>query len=135
RSSMRTWGWRAVLPLLVGHRCLLDRGDRLKRLARSRTRTFSIVALPQFHDLSPLQEPSSFEDRRRRLLNPRGPRSGLFRAGEVKQVSPLPARRQRLERALELRILAEFLLQLRRQDKLPGLGLDLHSGLLGRHGL
>jgi hypothetical protein len=64
---------------------------------------------PQFHDLSPLQEPSSFEDRRHRLLDPRGPRLRLLRAGEVKKVSPLPTRRQRLERALEPRIFAELL--------------------------
>src|SRR6266446_7733116 len=90
---------------------------------------------PQFHDLSPLQEPSSFEDRRHRLLDPRGPRPRLLRAGEVKQVSPLPTRRQRLERALEPRIVAELLLQLLGHRKLWGLRLDLHSSLPDRHGL
>src|SRR5439155_7092086 len=90
---------------------------------------------PQFHDLSPLQEPSSFEDRRHRLLDPRDPRPRLLRAGEVKQVPPLPTRRQRLERALEPRIVAEFLLQLLGHGKLSTLRLNLHSGLLGRHGL
>jgi hypothetical protein len=64
----------------------------------------------QFHDLSALQEPSSFEDRRHRLLDPRGPRLRLLRAGEVKQISPLPAWRQRFERALEPRIVSELLL-------------------------
>src|SRR5262245_19034452 len=90
---------------------------------------------PQFHDLSPLQEPSPFEDRRHRLLDPRGPRPRLLRAGEVKQVSSLRTRRQRLERALESRIVAELLLQFLGYGKLWGLRLNLHSGLLGRHGL
>jgi len=90
---------------------------------------------PQFHDLSPLQEPSSFEDRRHCLLDPRGPRPRLLRTGEVKQVSPLSTRRQRLEGALEPRIVAELLLQLLGHGKLWGLRLDLNSGLLGRHGL
>src|SRR5690349_874697 len=92
-------------------------------------------ALNRSHDLSPLQEPSSFEDRRYRLLDPRGPRLRLLRAGKVKQVSPLPTRRQRLERALEPRIVAELLLQLLGHGNFWGLRLDLHSGLLGRHGL
>src|SRR5262249_28839053 len=74
-------------------------------------------------------------NRRHRLLDPRGPRCRLLRAAEVKQVSPLPTWRQRLERALEPRIDAELLLQLLGHGKLWGLRLDLHSGLLGRHGL
>src|SRR4029077_14565550 len=93
------------------------------------SRRLSLGTHPQFHDLAPLQEPSSFEDRRHRLLDPRGPRPRLLRAGEVEQVSPLPTRRQRLERALEPRIFAELLLQLLRHGKLWGLRLDLHSGL------
>src|SRR5215475_522989 len=62
--------------------------------------------------LPPLQEPSSFKDRGHRLLDPGDPRPGLLRTGEVKQVSPLPARRQLFERALEPRIVAELLCQL-----------------------
>src|SRR5262249_20772232 len=70
------------------------------------------------HALPPLQEPPSFEDRRHRLLDPRAPRRGLLRAGEVIEVSPLPARRQRLECALDPRISTELLLQLLGHGKL-----------------
>lgn len=67
-----------------------------------------------FRDLSQLQEPSSFEDRRHRFLDPRGPRSGLLRAGEVKTGIPFADPASGLERALELRIVTVLLLQLLR---------------------
>src|SRR5579862_7933130 len=90
---------------------------------------------PASPDLPPLEKSSSFEDRGHRLRDPRGPRRRLLRAREVKQVSPLPPRSQRLERTLEQRIPAELLLQLLRYGKLSGLRLDLQTGLCGRYGL
>jgi len=47
----------------------------------------SLGTHPHLHDLSPLQKPSSFEDRRHRLFDPRDPRRGLLRAGEMEQVA------------------------------------------------
>ena len=51
--------------------------------------------------LASLQEPSAFEDRGHRLLDSRRPRCRLLGRRKVVQVTPLPTRRQRLERALE----------------------------------
>ena len=107
--------------LLVGH----SYGGAVITEAGIDPKVLSLGTHPQFHDLSPFQEPSSFEDRRHCLLDPRGPRSRLLRAGEVKQVSPLPTRRQRLEGALEPPIVAELLLQLLGHGKLWGLRLTL----------
>src|SRR5436190_1817263 len=64
---------------------------------------------PQFHDLSPLQEPSSFEDRRHRLLDPRDPRPRLLRAGELHhpRCLNLPELHQQPLRVLQQRTLKE----------------------------
>src|SRR5262249_21612790 len=42
-------------------------------------------------DLAPLQEAASFEDRRHRLFDPRNPGLRLLRAGEMIEISSLPA--------------------------------------------
>src|SRR5262249_34161626 len=132
RVSLRAIQALPYTPTYFPRRRAVNLGPLTRWLRRSRRP--SLGTHPQFRNLSPLQEPASFEDRRHRLLDPRGPRPRLLRASEVKQISPLPTRRQRLECALEPWIVAEFLFQFLGHRNSGGLRLDLHSGLLGRHG-
>src|SRR5436305_1817250 len=67
---------------------------------------------PPVDALAPLKEPSAFEYRGHRLLDSRRPRGRLLCRREVVQITPLPPRRQRLERALEARVLSKLLAQL-----------------------
>src|SRR3954470_3168085 len=74
---------------------------------------------------SSLQKPSDFEDRWHRLFDSCRPRRGLLGRREMVQVTPLPPRCQRFERALEMRILSEALAELLGDREIRG-RLRLH---------
>ena len=76
------------------------------------------------------------EDTRSMFFDPIGPRFGLFCSGEVKQVTPLSARREGFEVALEVRFFGESVEQfLGPLHRIGSLLRRLESGALEFDGL